>query len=328
MKTIDFHTHLLSPELSFNRIYDKIALKLFAKKLGTSEEELLNGKFNGFLTSLERNIRSSQYIEKIVLLPVDGKYNNKGVFLEKDNTVCSSTEDILNTYEKNKDIFVPFLSINPNREDALDKLDEYIEKGCKGVKFLQNYWDIDINDSKYIPYFEKVKSYDLPIIVHTGSEYAVSSNSMYEKVEVINQAVEIGCKVVIAHMGVSMFMEKNHLKFHNNFSYNKMCEDYYKTINYLEKNDNVYTDLSAIISIFRSKIIKDLAENQKHLHNKLLFATDFPVPFSILFSHHNLSLSKRLELEKIQNPFDRYVQFLNQWFSEDSEIYTNYKKLI
>jgi uncharacterized protein len=330
MQTVDFHAHLLSPDVSFSRLYDKIAITLFAKKLGVDKNELINKKYEAFVEAFINNIKTSKHVKKSVILPVDAKLDNKGKEIHRDKTVCSSNEDILKEYEKYPNEIIPFFSVNPNRVDALDLIDKYASLGFKGAKFLQNYWDIDINDKKYLPYFEKIKSYDLPIIIHSGSEYAISSNPMYEKIEVANQAIEVGCKVVLAHFGVDVIMENKINRLHHNFSLNssKFGEDYFKTIEYLERHDNVYADLSAIIALFRTKIIEDLAKNQKQIHHKLLFGTDYPVPFSILFSYHSLGLKKRLELEKIQNPLDRYVSFFNEYFHEDSVVYSNWNKLI
>ncbi len=330
MQTIDFHAHLLNPNVSFSRLYDKAAIFIFAKKLGVKKEDLLNRKYEAFVEAFINNIKSSKYVKKSVVLPVDARVNSKGKEISRDQTVCSSNEDVLKEYKKYPKQMIPFFSINPNRVDALDLIDKYVNEGFKGAKFLQNYWDIDINDKKYIPYFEKIKAYDLPIIIHTGSEHAVQSNPMYEKIEVANSAIEVGCKVVLAHFGVNTVMEHRLSKFLNNFSFDneKFGDDYFKTIEYLEKHDNVYADLSAMIMNFRAKIIEDLAKNQKQIHKKLLFATDYPVPFTPLLSYHSLGLKKRLELEKIENPLDRNVEFFNQYFDEDSVIYTNWQKLI
>ncbi|WP_152018028.1 amidohydrolase family protein [Aliarcobacter butzleri] len=273
MQTIDFHSHLLNPNVSFSRLYDKVAISLFAKKLGVDKNELINRKYDAFVESFINNIKTSKHIKKSVILPVDAKIDIKGDEIHRDKTVCSSNEDVYKEYQKYPNEIIPFFSINPNRKDALDLIDKYASLGFKGAKFLQNYWDIDINDKKYSKYFEKIKSYNLPIIIHSGSEYAISSNPKYEKIEVANQAIEIGCKVVLAH-------------------------------------------------------VEDLAKNQKQIHHKLLFGTDYPVPFSILFSHNSLGLKKRLELEKIQNPLDRYISFFNEYFEEDSPVYNNWQKLI
>ncbi len=330
MQTIDFHAHLLNPNLSFSRVYDRVAISFFAKKLGVKKEDLLDRKYEAFVEAFINNIKSSKYVKKSVVLPVDAKIDDKGREISRDKTVCSSNEDILNEYKNYPNEMIPFFSINPNRVDALDLIDKYVNQGFKGAKFLQNYWDIDINDKRYIPYFEKIKAYDLPIIIHTGSEHAVESNPIYEKIEVANSAIEIGCKVVLAHFGVNTIMEHNFIRFLNNFSFNnkKFGDDYFKTIEYLQKYENVYTDLSAIIINFRAKIIKDLAENQTQIHDKLLFGTDFPVPFSLMFSYHSLGFKKRYELESIENPLDRNIEFFNQYFSEKSVIYTNWQKLI
>lgn len=330
MQTIDFHAHLLNPNVSFSRVYDKVAISLFAKKLGVNKDDLLERKYDAFVEAFVGNIRNSQYVTKSVVLPVDAKIDDKGREISRDKTVCSSNEDVLHEYQQHPDVIIPFFSINPNREDALDLIDKYVEQGFRGAKFLQNYWDIDINDKRYVKYFEKIKAYDLPIIIHTGSEHAVESNTMYEKIEVANQAIDVGCKVVLAHFGVNMVMEQELTKLHNNFSFesSKFGEDYFKTLEYLEKYENVYADLSAIITFFRTKIVEDLAKNQKQVHDKLLFGTDYPVPFSILFSYNSLSLKKRLELEEIENPLDRYVSFFNEYFDEDAAIYSNWQKLI
>lgn len=330
MQTIDFHAHLLNPEVNFSRVYDKVAISLFAKKLGVDKNELLNRKYDAFVEAFINNIKTSKYVKKSVVLPVDAKVDLKGNELSRDKTVCSSNEDVLKEYTKYPNEIIPFFSVNPNREDSLDLIDKYVSQGFKGAKFLQNYWDIDINDKRYIPYFEKIKLYNLPIIIHTGSEHAIESNKMYEKIEVANSAIEIGCKVVLAHFGVNTIMEKRATKLLNNFSLesSKFGEDYFKTIEYLQSHENVYADLSAMIMNFRAKVIEDLAKNQTQIHDKLLFATDFPVPFSIVFSHHSLGWKKRNELEKIRNPLDRNIEFFNQFFDENSCIYTNWQKLI
>lgn len=300
MQTIDFHSHLLNPNVSFSRLYDKVAISLFAKKLGVDKNELINRKYDAFVESFINNIKTSKHIKKSVILPVDAKIDIKGDEIHRDKTVCSSNEDVYKEYQKYPNEIIPFFSINPNRKDALDLIDKYASLGFKGAKFLQNYWDIDINDKKYSKYFEKIKSYNLPIIIHSGSEYAISSNPKYEKIEVANQAIEIGCKVVLAHFGVNIIMENRLKYFHNNLSFknNRFGDDYFKTLEYLEKHENVYADLSAVIALFRTKIVEDLAKNQKQIHHKLLFGKDYPVHFSILFSHNSLGLKKDWNLKK------------------------------
>lgn len=144
MQTVDFHSHLLNPNVFFSRPYDKVALSLFASRLNVNKNDILNRKYDAYVDAYINNIVTS----KSVLLPVDAKIDLKGKEIGRDKTVCSSNEDIYKEYLKYPNLIIPFFSINPNRVDALDLIDKYVALGFKGAKFLQNYWDIDINDKR------------------------------------------------------------------------------------------------------------------------------------------------------------------------------------
>jgi len=62
--------------------------------------------------------------------------------------------------------------------------------------------------------------------------------------------------------------------------------------------------------------------------DKILFGTDFPVPFSVILSSYDLPFRDRLALNRIQNPLDRYVRAMSLYFGENSLIFSNYKKIL
>ena len=93
----------------------------------------------------------------------------------------------------------------------------------------------------------------------------------------------------------------------------------------LEEYPNLYADLSAINIPLRARILDDL-KDQKQIHDKLMFGTDFPVPFSAYLTYGN-TIKRKIEIEKIENPLDRYIELFDNYFDHDSSIYTNYKKL-
>ena len=214
MKTIDIHAHLLNSNVKFDRLFDIVSIKLFGRKLGIKDQKaFLNDPYNEYKKMFIRNIKESKYVEKSVIFPVDSKYDTKGRIIDTDKTVCSNNDELLTFYNENPNELIPFFSINPLREDALDKIDEYYEKGFKGAKFLQNYWDLNSNDQKFIKYYEKLKEYNLPIIIHTGSEYTISSTKEYESVNMVKLPLEIGVNTIAAHMGLGIlknciFLEK------------------------------------------------------------------------------------------------------------------------
>lgn len=325
MQTIDIHMHLLSSEVKFDRIYDKLAIKFFAKKMGVNPQNLIDNPYQEYTNSLVNNIRTSKYISKTVLFGVDERVDSKGKTLHKDITVCATNEDLLKLYQDNSDVIIPFFSINPMRPDALDLIDKYSELGFKGAKFLQNYWGVDTRDKKYRPYFEKLKEKDLPLIVHVGSESSVHSEKSCETIEMVNHPLEVGVKVIAAHMALDyqpLHIFKALSKNSKNFN-----QDYYTLLEMLNKHDNLYADISAILTPVRAKVLPHLSE-QLHIHEKLLFGTDYPVPYSTVFTSYDLPWKKRLELARIENTFDRYTQSILEYFDESSPLFTNYKKVL
>ena len=297
----------------------------FAKKLGMDAKELIKNPYLAYTQSLIKNIRESKYISKSVLFGVDARVDKKGNTLHKDITVCATNDDLLNLYLENKDIIIPFFSINPLRPDALDLIDKYSDLGFKGAKFLQNYWGVDTREKQFLPYFEKLKEKNLPLIVHIGSESSVHSFKECESIEMLNHPLEVGVNVICAHMALSyepLKIFKALSKNPKNFNH-----EYFQLLEMLEAHDNLYADISALLTPVRAKVLGHLSE-QKQIHNKLLFGTDFPVPFTTVLNTHGLSIKKSFEISQEKNPHDRYAKIVLEFFDEKSEIYNNYNKLL
>jgi predicted TIM-barrel fold metal-dependent hydrolase len=322
---VDFHTHLLSSDVKFDRLYDKIVIKLFASQLGMDPKELIDDPHLGYTNGLIKSVKESNYLKKIVLFGVDERVDSSGKTLHKDITVCASNDDINILYQNNKEYIIPFFSINPNRPDALDLIDKYFGLGFKGAKFLQNYWGVDTRDKKYRAYFEKLKRYDLPLIVHIGSESSVHSFKECEGINMLDHPLEVGVKTVCAHMALSY----EPLKIFKALSKNpkNFNDEYFKLLNMLETHDNLYADISALLTPVRAKVLKHLSK-QVIIHDKLLFGTDFPVPFTTMINTHGLGFKKAYNISKEKNPFDRYIKVMLEYFDEKNPVFTNYKKLL
>lgn len=325
MQTVDFHAHLLSSELKFDRVYDKLAIAMFGKKMGLDKSIALNTPYEAYKQALVSNIRNSKYVSASVIFGVDGRFNQSGEEIHRDKTVCATNEDVLRLYEENRDIFIPFFSINPMRHDALDLIDKYHALGFRGAKFLQNYWAVDTREDRYIPYFEKLAKLNIPLIVHIGSESSVLSDKSCECIEMLDSPLQAGVKTVAAHMALSYSATspiKAISKKPQNFG-----DDYHILLGMLEREENLYADISALLTPIRAKVLPHLAL-QKQIHHKLLFGTDYPVPFSAIFTSYDLPLSKRREIESESNTLDRYTKAILEYFPADNKIYTNWKKLL
>ena len=327
MKTVDIHTHLMNPDVSFDRLFDKITIRFFAQGLGVDPAALMADPYQVYVRSMARSIRESKYLEQACLFGVDCRLDEQGREIDRDRTVCASTDDLLAVTQRYPDAFIPFLSVNPRRQNGLELIDEYVERGCRGAKFLQNYWGIDLNDSRFIPYYEKLVSHSLPLIIHIGSEYSIDSDARYERIGMLDLPLECGVTVIAAHMGLGRINHK--LRFWRNISKQPRYfdDDYFCMLEKLRRHDNLYADISAILAPLRARALRHLAA-QNDVHHKILFGTDYPVPFPIRFNSYDLTVAKRKEIAQVQNPFDRNLAVLLEYFPEGNPIYENYLKVL
>ena len=280
MKTIDIHTHLLNPEVCFERLFDKITVRFFARNLGADPAQLMANPYETYVESMARAIRESRHAEKVCLFGVDARFDERGREIDRDKTVCGMSADVLAVATRHPDQFIPFFSINPRRPGALELIDEQIEKGCKGAKFLQNYWGVDLNDERFIPYYEKLKARNIPLIIHIGSEYSIESFARYERIDMLDLPLATGVTVIAAHMGLGRINDK--IRFWRNLSKDPRYfdEDYYRLLEMLAQHENLYADISAILAPLRARALRHLSQ-QHQVHEKILFGTDYPVPFPI-----------------------------------------------
>ena len=323
LKTVDIHSHLLSADVKFDRFYDKLALAFFAKKFDINRRELIKNGFEGYKSNFARLIKSSNFVQKSVVFGVDAKFDESGNLVHKDKTVCASNEDVFAFYEQNPSEVVPFFSVNPNRKDALNLIEKYHKMGFKGGKLLHSYWETDLNDKRYEPYFRLLSELGLPLVIHVGDENSLASNKALESIEQLKSPLNLGCRIVCAHMGassdgvLSMFSRDPE----------KLGANYFTLLGWLREFDGLYADVSALLCINKARILPHL-KTQTQIHDKILFGTDFPVPFSVILSSYDLPFRERLALNRIQNPLDRYVRAMSLYFGEDSPIFSNYKKIL
>lgn len=323
IKTVDIHSHLLSSEVKFDRFYDKLALAFFAKKFDINRRELIKNGFEGYKSNFARLIKSSNFVQKSVVFGVDAKFDDSGNLVHKDKTVCASNEEVFAFYEQNPNEVVPFFSVNPNRKDALNLIEKYHKMGFKGGKLLHSYWETDLNDKRYEPYFRLLSELRLPLVIHVGDENSLASNKALESIEQLKSPLNLGCGIVCAHMGAS---SDGALSIFSRDP-EKLGANYFTLLRWLREFDGLYADVSALLCINKARILPHL-KTQTQIHDKILFGTDFPVPFSVIFSSYDLSLRDRLALNRIQNPLDRYVRAMSLYFGENSLIFSNYKKIL
>ncbi len=123
MQTIDIHTHLLAPGVRFDRLFDRISVTLFARRLGQDPRALSADPYGVYRETMARLIGASRHVRQAVLFGVDARCDEQGRELDRDRTVCTDNEAVWETASLYPDAFIPFFSINPLRPDALERID-------------------------------------------------------------------------------------------------------------------------------------------------------------------------------------------------------------
>ena len=77
-------------------------------------------------------------------------------------------EEILEVAAANPDVLIPFGSVDPHREDALEEVRRLVGLGVRGFKFHPNVQAFFPNDEALYPLYEAIQEAGLPALFHTG----------------------------------------------------------------------------------------------------------------------------------------------------------------
>ncbi len=175
---IDFHTHAF-PE--------KIA-EMAMEKLSFASGGLIP-QTDGTVEGL-KNIMKRDGIDKSVTLAIATN--------EKQQRAVN---DFIKSQEC--DEIIPFGSVYPWAEDALEELERIKEMGMKGVKLHPEYQQFFVDDEKMKPLYKKVSELGLIILFHAGEDmgYPAPYHATPERLR--TAAKWIDSPMVCAHWGAA-----------------------------------------------------------------------------------------------------------------------------
>lgn len=226
---IDFHTHC------FN---DKLAEKAIAK---LSKAANIPAYTNGTVADTRAKMHEWGVDYAVV--------HNITVTVQSQTHVNDFAIELL----KYEDI-IPFGSVHPMSEDALNELDRLHDAGIKGIKLHPEYQGFDIDDKIAYPIYEKIAKLDMVMLFHGGwdAAYPESQRAIASKCANLLDEFE-GAKIVLAHLG-GMMQWENILE--------------------LIAGRNVYMDISMLPEYCDPSLAKRIID--RHSPDKLLFGSDCP----------------------------------------------------
>jgi predicted TIM-barrel fold metal-dependent hydrolase len=284
-RLVDHHVHIAglgvggtnafvnSKMLTWRHPFHRLKLKVYMSSAGVVDEEKADPQAIARLTSLVANIKDHG---KHRLLAFDKHYRRDGsVDLEKTEFYVPN-EYVFELGERHPELFVPNISVNPYRPDAIAELEKWARRGARIVKWLPNAMGIDPSDPQCDPFYEKMKELELILLSHGGEEKAVEAEEDQKLGNplLLRRALDHGVKVIVAHcagLGANEDIDSKDRKLTDNF------ELFLRLMDEKRYEGLVFGELSAMTQLNRSGKLRRLLARED-LHERLVNGSDNPLP--------------------------------------------------
>lgn len=294
-KIIDIHTHVFSldpartgctlSEASERRLvgrYLRWKHGIRASDPAERAEAVLQHQWLGTIEQTKR-------VDQIVVLAHDAVFSRSGARREEQTHFYIPNNYVLALAREHPRL-LPAASIHPYRRDALEELDRVVEQGAVLIKWLPNTQGFDPIDRKNIPFFRKLATHQIPLLCHTGPEFALKPlDQSLGHPSRLRLALEEGVIVIAAHGGGWGWLPGLGFK---------------RFVEMLLKYPRFYTDTSALTLPPRSRYLLTFLDRPE-LHAKLVHGSDYPLPVSPWPFVRRLGLKEARRIAAVASPIDR-----------------------
>ena len=285
-KLIDHHVHIAGLGVggtktfvnakmrTWKHPFHRLKFKVYMSSAGVDDESKADTQVIDRLARLVGQIRGHG---KHRLLAFDKHYRRDGsINLEKTEFYVPN-EYVFEVAAQHPDLFVPNISVNPYRPDAIAELEKWAQRGARVVKWLPNAMGIDPSDPQCDPFYQKMKDLDLILLSHGGEEKAVEAEEDQKLGNplLLRRALDHGVKVIVAHcagLGANEDLDSKDRQQRDNFDLfmRLMDEKRYEGL--------VFGEISAMTQFNRIGKPLQTILAREDLHERLVNGSDYPLP--------------------------------------------------
>ena len=295
-KIIDCHVHLAALPEGTNECYvsrKMLASPLFRYLMWKHGLDANNPRQANqqYVDELLKELRRSTFVGKVVLLGMDGVYDACGKIDQSETHFLVGNDYVLQTARAYPHEFLPGVSINPQRRDAVDELHRCVELGAALVKVLPNTQQFDPANARYKALYRALAQRRIPLLSHVGYEWSlIGKDQSVGHPDRLRVALDEGVTVIAAHACSSGLM------FH---------ETFHATLLTLAGTyQRFYADISALTLPNRLKMLL-LLRDHPEVHGRLLFGTDYPLSVFHLPVWGRIGRSAWRDIVNTNNRFDK-----------------------
>jgi len=254
--------------------FHRLKFKVYMSSAGAKDEQNADAQVVNRLVRLVGHIRGHG---KHRLLAFDKHYRRDGTVNLDKTEFYVPNEYVFELARLHPEMFVPNISVNPYRPDALAELEKWAQRGARVVKWLPNAMGIDPSDPQCDQFYQKMKELDLILLSHGGEEKAVEAEEDQKLGNplLLRRALDHGVKVIVAHcagLGTNEDLDSKDRKQLHNFDLflRLMDEKRYEGL--------VFGEISAMTQFNRiGKPLQTILERED-LHERLVNGSDYPLP--------------------------------------------------
>ena len=266
---VDCHVHLaampdgnngcyISPKMLRSPLF---RLLMWKQALDPAKPREANRKY---VDDLLTELRASRQVRQVVLLGMDGVYGSDGRLEQEHTEFLIGNDYVLATARAHPEDFLPGVSINPMRRDAIDEVQRCAEAGAVLVKVLPNAQHFDPADPKHKPFYRALAESRLPLLSHVGYEFSlIGKDQSVGDPNRLRVPLDEGTTVIAAHA----------------CSYGLLLREKFlpSLLDLSARYRAFYADVSALTLPNRFRMLRHLRRHPE-LHDRLLFGTDYPLP--------------------------------------------------
>lgn len=254
--------------------FHRLKFKVYMSSAGATDEDNADAQLVDRLVNLVKNIHGHG---KHRLLAFDKHYRSDGTVNLDKTEFYVPNEYVFELAGRHPEMFVPNISVNPYRQDAISELEKWAQRGARIVKWLPNAMGIDPSDPKCDPFYQKMKELDLILLSHGGEEKAVEAEEDQKLGNplLLRRALDHGVKVIIAHcagLGSNEDLDSKDRKPVHNFDlFMRLMDD-------KRYEGLVFGDISAMTQFNRIGQPLRTILAREDLHERLVNGSDYPLP--------------------------------------------------
>ena len=185
--------------LTWAHPFDRLKALVYLSASGVKNEDNVEAEYE---TRLVKLIKALPKHGKTHLLAFDWLYDGASRVPSK-STFYVPNQCVWRLARQYPDLFVPTISVNPNRPNAVAELNYWSAMDVRYVNWLPNAQAIDASDPAFDPFYRAMIRNNMILLAHVGEESAVEAEAhqAFGNPLCFRRPLDMGLKIIMAHSG-------------------------------------------------------------------------------------------------------------------------------